>query len=233
MSLVETPIQLPDGGSRIFYSRDDTSDPHMMKQAFVDDAFNLGRLSRWPEIAAWLKGQPRPLIIDAGGNIGTAAVWFAVAFPTAKVISIEPEAGNFALLQKNTAGLNVECLNKALCHPAASESIPLFAGASNAAFSTHHRTAEPVGYAETVSVFNLLDPSRQPFLIKIDIEGAEDNLFWTTTSWIDKFPLLMLEPHDWLYPKQRVSRNFLRAIVEKDRDFVIQGEHIVSIRNEL
>jgi len=44
-----------------------------------------------------------PVIIDAGGNIGLAAFWFARAFPQACIVSVEPDAANFAILSRNLA----------------------------------------------------------------------------------------------------------------------------------
>ena len=70
-----------------------------------------------------------------------------------------------------------------------------------------------------------------PFLAKIDIEGAEADLFSRDTDWIDQFPLIIVELHDWLLPKQGTSRNFLRCIAARNRDFVYLGENIFSIRN--
>ena len=43
-------------------------------------------------------------IIDAGANIGLSSVFFAHKYPRARVVAIEPEAENFALLQRNTRG---------------------------------------------------------------------------------------------------------------------------------
>jgi FkbM family methyltransferase len=40
-------------------------------------------------------------IIDAGANIGTATVYLKSVFPEATIVCIEPEADNFAMLQKN------------------------------------------------------------------------------------------------------------------------------------
>jgi FkbM family methyltransferase len=40
-------------------------------------------------------------IIDAGANIGTATVYLKSVFPEAAIVSVEPEADNFAMLQKN------------------------------------------------------------------------------------------------------------------------------------
>lgn len=42
-------------------------------------------------------------IIDAGANIGTATGYLKSMYPQAKVVCIEPEPGNYALLEKNMA----------------------------------------------------------------------------------------------------------------------------------
>ncbi|MFL6694040.1 MAG: FkbM family methyltransferase, partial [Ramlibacter sp.] len=68
---------------------------------------------------------------------------------------------------------------------------------------------------------------------KIDIEGFEANLFSANCEWIDLFPLLIIELHDWLLPRQGNSRAFLREIAQRDRDFVFRGENVFSISNTL
>ena len=37
-------------------------------------------------------------------------------------------------------------------------------------------------------------------LIKIDIEGGESELFEKNIEWIEKFPLIIIELHDWMLP---------------------------------
>ena len=43
-------------------------------------------------------------IVDAGANIGLAAVWFAANYPEARVTAIEPDKANFDLLVEDTSG---------------------------------------------------------------------------------------------------------------------------------
>ena len=71
-----------------------------------------------------------------------------------------------------------------------------------------------------------------PFIIKIDIEGFEDNLFKKNTNWVRKTPLIIVEPHDWMLPSKGVFKNFLKTISSQDRDFVINGENVFSLVNE-
>lgn len=40
---------------------------------------------------------------DAGANVGFAAVFFALMFPDAKIISLEPDLHNFRMALMNTA----------------------------------------------------------------------------------------------------------------------------------
>ena len=49
-----------------------------------------------------LPSSPR-VIIDAGSNIGLAAVFFANKFPNATIVALEPEESNFHILERNIA----------------------------------------------------------------------------------------------------------------------------------
>ena len=46
-----------------------------------------------------------------------------------------------------------------------------------------------------------------PFLIKIDIEGREKS-FEKNVEWIEKFKIIIIEPHDWMYPNKHLFKNF-------------------------
>ena len=48
--------------------------------------------------------------------------------------------------------------------------------------------------------------------MKIDIEGGEDDLFSGDLDWLERTPLVIIELHDWLFPNEPRSRNFLRAV---------------------
>jgi hypothetical protein len=71
----------------------------------------------------------------------------------------------------------------------------------------------------------------EPFIVKIDIEGFERELFSKNTDWVDRFAVLIIELHDWMLPKERSSGNFLSTIAKLDRDFVYVGENVFSISN--
>ena len=72
-----------------------------------------------------------------------------------------------------------------------------------------------------------------PFAVKIDIEGAEREVFSANTEWIEHIPVIIVELHDWLLPKKATALPFLRAVSRYDRDFVQVGENAVSIANNM
>ncbi len=66
-----------------FHLRSQTTDKYTFKQVFLDDQYNVA-----------LPFTPTR-IIDAGANIGLAAVYFAHRYPNSKVIAVEPSRDIF------------------------------------------------------------------------------------------------------------------------------------------
>ena len=54
------------------------------------------------------------------------------------------------------------------------------------------------GSIEIISINKILSDYQNcfPFIVKIDIEGSEDDLFSSNTDWVAKFPIIVVEPHD-------------------------------------
>jgi FkbM family methyltransferase len=217
--------------------RPDTSDRRVINQIIVDRDYDLRRSTRFPEIMRFLDRQRRrglrPLIVDAGANIGISALYFALAFDAAVVVAIEPEPGNFALLRSNAAGFDIECLQAAL---ASSEGMARVfdPGWEAWGFRTERHSEGDIPCVTVDMVYRqFANDGVFPFLVKIDIEGAEEDVFSANTEWIARTPLLVVELHDWLLPGRGTARHFLQTIAQADRDFVPLGENILSIRHEL
>lgn len=231
---VETPA-----GPHHLYSRPGTSDRDVIWSVFERRDYDLSRLRRFDEIRQWLGARHRqgrrPLIIDAGANIGASAVFFALTFPTATVIAIEPEPGNFELLVKNTHGLNVRCFHAAL---AATDGRAALhdPGEGNWGFRAE-RTEAGSGNLPCFGIDRLHRETCNgdvfPFLVKIDIEGGEADVFAANTSWVAETPVLIAELHDWLLPRQGTALPFLRCVSQLERDFVYLGEDVFSIAHQL
>src|SRR5437867_1587881 len=79
------------------------SDVGVLKKIFVNKEYTLP-----------FDMNPR-VIVDAGANIGMASLFFSQQFPEVRIIAIEPEPSNFAILQANCAGLDrIELVQAAL-----------------------------------------------------------------------------------------------------------------------
>jgi hypothetical protein len=72
-----------------------------------------------------------------------------------------------------------------------------------------------------------------PLIVKVDIEGDEKGLFAQDTEWVRQTPVIFVEPHDWMLPKQSTVRNFLSLMASQERDILVQHENIVAVTHDL
>lgn len=172
----------------------------------------------------------QPVIIDCGANIGASVTWFAARYPEAHIIAVEPAAENFALLRRNCAGLDVDFRLAGISSADGRAYLDNPSGAHMGFRTTTERRGVEI---DLVSVGSLLDSkpasAYAPFLLKVDIEGAEKNLFDGDTDAINRFPLIILEPHDWLMPGQHTSQEFFRFHAAAGREFCMKHENVASV----
>ena len=174
------------------------------------------------------------VIIDAGANVGLASIYFASRYPGARILAIEPEAGNLELLERNVAAYpNVTVVRAALWH----ENAPLDLvdpGLGQWAFMTQGRgEAEHYGpHVHEVQGITLDTLCRDHGLeridiLKMDIEGAEREVFADPSAWIGKVDTLIVELHDRMKPG--CSRSFYDGSRGFGREWR-QGENVYLAR---
>ena len=216
----------------------DTADYSTFAQIYIRNDYELNKLSRYEEIISLYSELENngsvPLILDCGGNIGLATKFFSDKYKHAKILCVEPDSDNIKQARiNNKSSKNVVFIEAAIGSSAGVCTIT-DPGLGNNGLRVEASTD---GNIKIVTVNELLDkfPKTKfiPFIIKIDIEGFEANLFSQNTEWIDDFPLIIIELHDWMLPKAASSKSFLMAIAGKERDFVFHGENIFSISNTL
>ncbi len=221
------------------FLRAETSDWFTFDQIFINEDYNLKGLKRYPEfeeLYAKYTVEGVPLILDLGANIGLASVYFHHIWPSSKIVAVEPSEDNFRILQENFA--DKEKLEARLAGIASMKSRLVLTdpSAEKNAFTTTTLEDCAEGGISGVTVSDILanyprSKGYFPFIVKIDIEGFESELFSASTEWISEFPILIIELHDWLLPERRTSANFLKTICQLDRDFVYLGENVFSIKN--
>lgn len=173
----------------------------------------------------------QPLIIDCGANIGASSVYFKLVFPDAKIVAIEPEISNYQLLAENVKQFSIDVTNVAI----GSQEGHMWLsnpGLSDWGFRVGDTGDYEVDVLTPNAVLEKYDRCA-PFIIKIDIEGSELNLFETATEWVAKFSLLIVELHDWMLPLEGNSKHLIRCIAEHNFDVVLAGENIFLFNIDL
>jgi FkbM family methyltransferase len=225
--------------ARVRLSREDCihvraaqSDVAVVRQIFGEQQYRIGVKAvedriyqRYNKIQAEGK---RPVIVDAGANIGAASLWFKKRYPGAVIVAIEPDQGNFDVLKMNVGNDG--------------QIIPLQAAIGSVAGFVEVKTAglgwtsQTVRSNEGAAVMTMDEAFRSvkggaPFMAKIDIEGFESDLFASNTGWLDDTYVVFIEPHDWMMPGKMTSRTFQRAMGSHDFEIFPAGEILTYVRS--
>jgi FkbM family methyltransferase len=180
--------------------------------------------------------RPPKTIVDAGANIGLASIYFSNRFPDARIIAIEPEESNFELLTKNIAPYdNITAIQGALWHR--NERINLvdpglgkWAFMTQAQDSIEERFGEIVQEVQGMTVDTIMKGQGIEHIdvLKVDIEGAEREVFGDPSSWIMKVDSLIVELHERM--KSGCCRSFYSSTNGFDDEW-LQGENVYLVRS--
>ena len=208
------------------------SDISALRQALVDREYSF----EWPDslkermdarYREILAAGAKPIIVDAGANIGAASLYFLTRFPEAHVVAVEPDPGNAAVLKENLGGRpNAVVLEAAI--GAERGHVALQSPGSSWAV----RTERSDSGVPMVTVEDAYEASAgdTPFIVKVDIEGFEEDLFAANTGWIEKAFAVFIEPHDWMIPERHTSSSFQQAMARLPFKIYIRGENLLYVR---
>lgn len=175
---------------------------------------------------------PAPrVIVDAGANVGFATVRYATRYPEARIIAVEPEADNFRLLRKNCAPYpNVLPVQAALWSERRSL-VVRDSGEGRNAFQVGDRNGHPGGGQEvpglTIDQLMADHGLDRIDLLKIDIEGAEKEVFDHAGGWVGRVDGIVTELHD------RFKPGCTRSLLANTPDFAVcgaRGELVLLLR---
>lgn len=173
------------------------------------------------------------LVVDCGANIGCSAIYFNKILANSKIVCIEPDIKNFELLKKNLNKPQFEIINSAVASSKINYSL------------TDDRNKRaikiielPNGDKETITLNEITQKyGKDNFInsiIKIDIEGFEKNLFEKNYMWVFQFDIIIIEIHDYLFPKEKISENFFKLIYKENETFsyecIVQGENLIFFK---
>ena len=143
-------------------------------------------------------------IVDAGANVGFASIYFANRWPGARIIALEPDPENFDALEKNARPYpNIVPVQAAVWKESAK--LDLFdAGKGSWGLQTRVSADGRVDGLTLPEVMRRYGMQHVDVL-KMDIEGAEKEVFEGYDEWIDRVGSLIVEIHDHLRPGAQAS----------------------------
>ena len=169
------------------------------------------------------------LVIDCGANVGYSSAFFLSHFGSCRLVAVEPDPDNFAMLERNLRQYG----ERVMLVPAGvwSHDVPLVISRGRyrdgREWTTQVRPCQPNERADVqgVGVESLLASSgcERISLLKMDIEGAESIVFRDDVAWLDKVDAIAIELHDDACFGQ-ASDVVLRALRSRGFDVARSGD---------
>jgi FkbM family methyltransferase len=146
---------------------------------------------------------PSGVLLDLGANIGMTSLWLAKRYSFTQVIAVEPDPNNAALVRQNLElnGIAGQVLEAAI---GPKEAMARFEFSE---FSNLGKLSESGPLVPMISVATII----QKFavtrfaLIKIDIEGGEQELFDGPTEWLARTDAIIIEFHPTIVDYLRLT----------------------------
>ena len=142
------------------------------------------------------------LIVDCGANAGMSSAYFLSCFPSAKVIAVEPDPGNYQQLLHNTRayGDRIDAVRAGIWSKSTGLKFVENAQGDGRDWAVAVAEAAPSEQADVqaVGLADLLERSGEEriSLLKIDIEGSELALFSQgVDAWLSRVDHLVIELH--------------------------------------
>jgi len=199
-----TLVRLPEWHQPILL-RNRTADPLSLWQIAVEGAADFP-VHVAPEF-----------IVDAGANIGLASLALASRFPLSRIVAVEFERENVAMLRRNLSGVPQVKIVEAAIWPRSGS----YAAVARPQHSTTwgyvaKEAAEGTqGAVPTISMPDLMAHCGLPRidLLKMDIEGSEFGLFsGEDNDWLNRVQMAVIELHERIHPGVEALVNEVMAL---------------------
>jgi FkbM family methyltransferase len=225
----EETIVRAGSGRRIFYlpgwdrpviARKNDSDTVIFEQVFVAREYQF-EVPFTPNV-----------IVDVGANAGYTTLYLALQFPRARVLAVEPDRENFALLRENVCAIpRVTFLNAGLWWRNGSlrvqnpDALKCILSLEELGPGCIDDAAVPA--VTMPSIFDVLKAETIDIL-KIDIEGGELELFSRgANAWLSRVRSIMIELHDARRPG--CAKAFYHALEALDFEQFQRGDVLFII----
>ncbi|MCC9061724.1 FkbM family methyltransferase [Flavobacterium piscisymbiosum] len=175
------------------------------------------------------------VLIDAGANVGYAAIYLSQKKAFDKIFCIEPSKSNFEILKKNVSSLNIAANVTLLENALAATENESFNIDNNfrdgkdwsiATTQSENGEVEGITINEIIKEYNLQEIT----LLKIDIEGAERFIFKESANliFLEKTKIIVIEIHDEFNIREDIYK------ILKNNNFLLieSGEVTIAINKK-
>lgn len=144
------------------------------------------------------------VIVDLGGNIGLTSLWMARTYAPERVVIVEPLAGNAVMARQNLSTFGPGTL---LIEAAAGSKDGTAQFEESEESNRGRLCPDSPGLTRVVSMATLLDEAGvagEVDLLKVDIEGGEDDLFSGNLDWMRRIKAMIIELHPGLVDTHQI-----------------------------
>jgi FkbM family methyltransferase len=201
------PVRLANDPNPI-YLRMGSSDGFVLEEIFLTHVYE-------PVTSAGNTLGPVKQIIDLGANAGFSVRLWRHRFPEARVIAVEPDPGNFAACKRNVEAAgggddnHVQLVQA--CVAGKPGTVYLDRSAEECAFTmTSTQSGEPIPALTLPMILDQCHADDVIDILKIDIEGAEREMFADCASWLGRVRSIMIELHPG-YDRQMLMADLSRG----------------------
>ncbi len=170
-------------------------------------------------------------ILDAGANIGDETARFRIHHPGAEIIAVEADPENFAILERNCAGCEkVSAVLGAVWDRDGELTLQRESGSPETSAVGEGQGGTRVRAYSILALMRMRKWDRIDVL-KLDIEGAEHQLFSGDTAWLDKVNALIFEIPD--AERAGTTQLIFEKLAGETWNGFACGENLVMIRDGL
>jgi FkbM family methyltransferase len=177
-------LRLRDGV--IISYRLNRGDLQSIREVWLDEEYKL------PEIAA-----PYGTLIDLGANIGLTSLWLAKTYNYHTVVAVEPSADNAEIVRVNLAnnGINAVVVEAAVGPHDGTAVFATSAESNMGRLGTADEQGVEVKLMSMATILHDANVSGTIDLLKLDIEGGEEQLVNGDLSWLTGVRRIVAELH--------------------------------------